>query len=155
HCDRVVPGFTLHVQFISLGPAAGQHGLSNPATFTFVDSGNCVPGQHIAFTESDYDGACPGSNAACLLLSHFATVFPQGLILGDPDGIDGDAQYAEVFTSAAAVQAFQPAASSLHPFFADALNPVDSEAGDLAGQLAIAKLNVGFDDAGALNPYKA
>lgn len=154
HCDRVVPGFKLHMQFISLGPQPQQSGLSNHTALTFAEAGNCLPGEHITFSQSAYLGPCNQFEASCILQLAFDPVFPSGLLLGDQDGLDGDSHYAVKLTSAAAVQAFLPLAPSQLPFSADVTNPTTSVAGQLAGQLAIAKLNVAFDDFGALDAYK-
>jgi hypothetical protein len=113
-----------------------------------------VPGEHITFTQSAYLGPCNQFEASCILQLAFDPVFPNGLLLGDQDGLDGDNHYAIKFTNAAAVQAFLPLAPSQLPFDQDLVNPTNSVAGHLAGQLAIAKLNVAFDDFGALDAYK-
>ena len=153
-CNRLLPGFTLHMQFVSVGPGPQQYVLSNSTTMTFVDAGNCDEGQHITFTQDAYDGPCQDNNAACLLQTSFDTIFPTGIVLGNQLGANDPNPLSELFTTAGALQAFQPQGPSQSPFDQFALNPTDSVAGHLAGQLAIAKVNVAFDDAGLLDPYK-
>jgi hypothetical protein len=155
YCDQVPHGMSFMLQFVTMGPAPGQVGLSNCTSVTFVDGGYCNPGEHITFTQGAYGGTCNGNNPACVLQQQFPGVFPNGLLMGDADGIDGDGIFALLLTSADAVKAFLPQGGARDPFDQDATDPIDSAAGVLAGQLATAKINVAFDDAGALDPFKA
>src|SRR5262249_16397960 len=74
---------------------------------------------------------------------------------GDLDGPDGDGEFALKFTTSAAVNAFLPAGGTAGLLDGDATDPTTSGAGVLAGQLVAAKLNLAFDDAGALDAFKS
>jgi len=159
--DRDIPCYpdlvnvTLYLQLAVIGT---EQGLSNTAAVKIVDTASCGgPGSFATFTQGAWGATCHGDNIACTLVEQFDTLFPDGLILGDPDGVDGDAdgQYALVLTSAAAVAAFLPEGSSRQAFDHDAVDTTTSEAGVLSGQLAAAKLNLAFDSAGLFDPYKS
>jgi hypothetical protein len=112
-------------------------------------------GDMIGFTQGGWGTVCSGGNPGCRRDAWFPTVFPNGVVIGDSDGIDGDKCYAVRFTSSAAVERFLPAGKTPSILKADATNPASSAAGVFAGQLLAAKLNVGFDDAGAFDEDKA
>jgi hypothetical protein len=156
-CDHDVIGLTAYFQFAAFGPGAGQVGISNPASITAVNSGSCDihAGDFAGWTQGGWGAKCAGNNIACTRDKHFDEVFPNDLILGDQDGIDGDGLFALVLTSAKAVQDFLPDGSTPQGLSGDELNPINSSAGVFAGQLAAAKLNVGFDDAGVFDAFKA
>jgi len=154
-CGLIPPGMSFSLEFISAGPAPGQFGVSNCTTVTFFEGGACEPGSHVTFTQGAYGGNCNGNNPACLLQNNFANVFPNGLLMGDPDGIDADGIWALLLTSATAVKNFLPQGEARDPFDQDLVDPLDSAAGVLGGQLATAKINVAFDDAGLLDAWKS
>lgn len=159
--DRNIPCYpelinvTLYLQLAVIGD---EPGLSNTAAIKVVDTASCgEPGSFATFTQGAWGATCNGNNVACKLVAHFDTLFPNGLIVGDPDGADGDAdgQYALVLTSAAAVAAFLPEGSSRQAFDHDAVDVTTSEAGVLSGQLTAALLNLAFDSAGIFDVYKS
>ena len=156
-CSQELLGVTIYMQLIAIGPDPGQHGISNRAEILILDAGACdeTPGGLLTYTQGGWGADCSGDNPACLLQANFATVYPNGLLLGDQDGIDGDSEFALLLTSADAVKNFLPEGSTRKPFDQDDIDPATSEAGVLAGQLAAAKLNIDFDDAGLFDDKKA
>jgi hypothetical protein len=154
-CDEQIDGFTGHFQFVALGPDKGQVGFSNGTCLTADDTGECIPpGDFFTYTQGAWGAKCAGNNIACLRDAEFDNVFPGGLILGDQDGADGDGLYALVLTSSQAVEDFLPSGSPPSALANDEIDPQSSSAGVLAGQLAAAKLSVGFDDAGVFDSMK-
>jgi len=141
-CDPQFVGLLLFTQFVTCHPHKGR---SNGATLLITD-GIC-DGDFCSFTQGGWGQECNGGNVGCLRDGHFADVFPNGLILGDQDGVDGDGAFALVLTSAKAVEDFLPAGSTAGVLTEDLTDPTSSPAGVLAGQLASAKLNVAFADA--------
>ncbi len=148
-CDPTLVGITVYSQFITCRPNIG---ISNLVATTITDA--LCDGDLCTFTQGGWGTSCSGGNPGCRRDQWFDTVYPNGLTLGDSDGIDGDSVYALHFDSSSAVEAFLPAGKSAGVLTADAHNPTKSAAGVFAGQLLSAKLNVGFDDAGALDDCK-
>ena len=148
-CDPTLVGITVYSQFFTCHP---NRGISNQVATTVTD-GIC-DGDFATFTQGGWGTSCSGNNPGCLRDQFFDSVFPNGLTLGDTDGIDGDSDFALHFTSSAAVEVFIPTGGKSGPLDADATNPTDSSAGVFAGQLLAAKLSVEFDDAGALDAFK-
>ncbi|HEX5009503.1 MAG TPA: hypothetical protein VFY71_03805, partial [Planctomycetota bacterium] len=155
-CDPAIDGFTGYFQFAAFGPNPGQVGLSNGSSLTAEDTGKCIePGDFNTYTQGGWGAVCQGGNPGCLRDAHFDDVYPGDLILGDPDGADGDGLYALVLTDSLAVQNFLPSGSQPDALDQDEVNPTDNtSAGVLAGQLTAAKLNVDFDDAGYFDSIK-
>jgi hypothetical protein len=148
-CDPALIGAQVYSQFFTCHP---NKGISNQV-LTTVDAGIC-DGDYATFTPGGWGTTCSGNNPGCLRDQWFDTVFPNGLIIGDTDGIDGDSEFAILLTSSAAVESFIPTGGKASPLDADATDPATSAAGVFAGQLIAAKLSLGFDDAGALDAYK-
>ncbi len=91
--------------------------------------------------------------AACLRDEYFADLFPNGLLIGDADGIDEDGEHAILLETAEAVAAFLPKEGDPKVLRGDFTNPrsgTDGAGGALAGRLVAAKLNLAFADAGAV-----
>jgi hypothetical protein len=152
-CEPALVDLTIYTQFITCGFISKLNkGASNQHALTITD-GIC-DGDLCSYTQGGWGTKCSGNNAGCLRDKWFDTVFPSGLTIGDADGVDGDGEFALVFTSSAAVQGFLPASGTPDVLDADATDPTDSSAGEFAGQLVAAKLNVAFDDAGALDDCK-
>lgn len=152
-------GLSAYFQFIAFHPMLpGGFGRSNPAMINFID-GDCnlkpPPGSFVTYTQGGWGTSCKGNNPGCLRDANFATALPNGVILGDADGPDGDAFFAAKFETSAAVEAFLPAGGTPNPLAADATNPTTTAAGVFAGQLLSAKLSVGFDDAGVFDAKKS
>jgi hypothetical protein len=154
-CDPAIDGFTGYFQFASFGPNPGQVGLSNGASLTAEDTGKCIePGDFNTFTQGGWGTKCAGGNPGCLRDAHFDDVYPGELILGDADGVDGDGLFALVLTDSLAVQNFLPSTAGPQALTEDETDPTDSTSNVFGGQLAAAKLNVDFDDAGWFDDVK-
>jgi hypothetical protein len=158
-CDASVIGFTGYFQAVALGPNPGQAGLTNLETLTAIDDGSCGclslgPGDFVTYTQGGWGSTCSGQNPGCLRDANFASVFPNGLLIGDQDGADGDGFFSLLLTDSMAVEDFLPAGGTSGALTADLVDPLTSPAGVLAGQLVAAKLNVAFDDAGIFDPIK-
>jgi hypothetical protein len=154
-CDPAIVGVTVYGQFITCSPGGGRqsHGSSNQASLTIVD-GICDGGL-CTFTQGGWGAGCSGNNPGCLRDKYFGSVFPNGVTIGDPDGIDGGGEFALHFTTSASVEAFLPAGGPPGELTADQTDPMTTPAGVFAGQLLAAKLNLAFDDAGALDGCKS
>ena len=157
-CEPALVGFTAHFQFVAVDPQSPtEYCLSNAETMTVIDLGLCPPpGTFVTFTGTPggWGAPCNGNNVGCLRDDHFADVFPNGIVLGDQDGPDGDGAYSLVFSSAAAVETFLPNGGGAAALTADATDPASSNAGVLAGHLLAATLNVAYDDAGVFDHLK-
>jgi len=159
-CNPAYVGLEGHLQFIAAG-LNGQVqvvGRSNSQTVLLTD-GPCTeealgPGSFFTFTQGGWGQKCKGGNVGCLRDQFFNAKLPNGLVLGDPDGIDGDGAKAIHLTSSAAVNAFLPNGGPSGKLTQDLLNPTSSPAGALAAQLAAAKLNVAFDEGGVFDGDK-
>ena len=156
HCDPNLVGMTAFFQFVDVNQAYPGHScVSNPATLTVLDGDCMTPGDFVTFTQGGWGTECKGGNPGCLRDEHFDSVYPNGVILGDQDGPDGDGKYALLFTNSLAVQDFLPAGKSPGVLDADQTNPQHSSAGVFAGQLLSATLSVDFDAAGVFDSMKA
>lgn len=159
HLIQCVPayvGLFGNFQFLSAAPA-GSVGISNSQSFEVID-GACTAtveaGDYASFTQGGWGTSCSGNNPGCLRDQNFPAAFPNGLLLGDADGPDGDNAHSLLLTSSAAVQAFLPQGGKASPFDSDYTDVFSTSAGVFAGQLVAAKLNVGFDDVGAFDAMK-
>jgi len=148
-CDPSLVGYEVYSQFITCNP---NKGISNQVHTVVTDA--ICDGDFATFTQGGWGTDCSGNNPGCLRDQYFASVFPNGLTIGDTDGIDGDGHFAIVLTTSAAANALLPTSGKPSSLTADATNPTSSSAGSFAGQLVAAKLSVGFDDAGALDSLK-
>jgi hypothetical protein len=117
-CDRALVGLTLYMQFVTGRP---NKGASNQESLTITD-GVCA-GDLCTFTQDEWGDACKDGNAGCRRDSLFDAIFPNGVTIGDVDGVDGDGDYALVFRSAAAVEQFLPATQPPDVLDADATDP--------------------------------
>jgi len=159
HLIQCVPayvGLLGNFQFLSAAPA-GPVGISNSQSFEVID-GSCTatlgPGDYVTFTQGGWGTSCSGNNPGCFRDQNFPAAFPNGLTVGDPDGPDGDSAHCLLLTSSAAVQAFLPSGGKASPLDMDYTDAFSSSAGVFAAQLVAAKLNVGFDNAGAFDAMK-
>ncbi|MHC4414322.1 MAG: hypothetical protein ACYS0G_03460 [Planctomycetota bacterium] len=89
-----------------------------------------------------------GGNVACFRDCVFDTLFPNGLVVGDPDGPDADGSFAILLTSSQAVADYLPAGGTPAALTADQTDPETTSSGVFGGQLVAATLNVAVDDAG-------
>ena len=149
-CDPAAVDLTLFAQFITCKP---NRGISNQDSIVIVD-GLC-PGDLFTFDQLDYGGECEEDNPACRLEEAFDQLFPKGLKIGDQGGKENEFHALE-FESAAAIEGFLPANDGPPEILdEDQTDPTESNAGDFAGQLAAARLNVALDDAGFFDDLKA
>jgi hypothetical protein len=152
--DNALVGFTGYFQFAAFGPGSAV-GISNSQCLTATPGGSCIPpGDYYSYTQGGWGAKCAGSNPGCLRDANFDSVWPGELVLGDQDGDDADGLFALVLTSSLAVENFLPDGAGAQALAGDEVDPINSSAGNLAGQLTAAKLNVGFDDAGVLDALK-
>lgn len=163
-CNESDIGVTGHFQFLTTDPnQADGVGVSNHAAIDVIDSA-CAevpfPGEVLTFSQRSVGQDCSGGNVpACILAQHFNELFPNGLVLGvgDPDtiGTGTEGSYSILLTSAAAVAAFLPTSGPPGSLSQDHVNPISAtEAGELAGQLAAAKITMRLDQAGFLDYLK-
>jgi hypothetical protein len=106
------------------------------------------PGDFCSQTQGGWGSEARGNNTGTLRDTYFDTVFPTGLVVGDPDGPDGDGFYSILLTSSAAVADYLPAGGTAAALTADQTDPETTSSGVFGGQLVAATLNVGFDDNG-------
>ncbi len=96
------------------------------------------PGDFRTQTQGGWGTVCNGNNPGCYRDANFGTVFPDGLILGgDP--------YELVLTSSLAVEAFLPQGGTPASLDADYMDPLETSAGVLGGQVTALALSVNFD----------
>ncbi len=123
---------------------------TRPLVITCVEEVQIVGSNDLkTFTQGGWGTTCHGNNPGCFRDANFPLAFPDGLVVGDKDGVDGDDRYALTFTSSAAIEAFLPNGSTGTSLSEDAVDSTNG-GGVLAGQLVAATLNVGFNDAGVL-----
>ncbi|MBN1504169.1 MAG: T9SS type A sorting domain-containing protein, partial [Candidatus Eisenbacteria bacterium] len=118
------------------------------------------PEEFCTFTPGGWGSECPpdqegnplSTQPGCILQHYFGLAFPGGSVrIGDPAGIGGGEPnlYAAVWTNPDAVGVFLPAAGTSGMLTQDALNPVSTSAGVLAGHILALRLNVEFSCSGA------
>lgn len=150
-CDVNIRCVTLYMQFLTCRP---NKGVSNQCSL-FIKDGICPSGDMISYTADRWGETSDGVSNLGWRRDHlFNAVFPNGVTIGDADGVDGDGVFALHFDGSADIEAFLPNAGPAALLSGDATNPTSSGAGRFAGQLVTAKMNVGFDDAGGLNDLK-
>ena len=148
-CEPELIDLTLYAQFITGKP---NRGISNQASITLAD-GICA-GDVVTWRQVDWDEECGEDNLGCTREDQFATVFPNGFLIGDHGGKENDFHSA-LFTSAAAITGFFPANDGEAGILdQDSTDPTATSAHDFAGQLATAKLTVAFDDLGLFDSRK-
>jgi hypothetical protein len=107
------------------------------------------PGDFCSQTQGGWGSdTCRGNNTACLRDNYFSTLFPSGLVVGDPDGPDADTSWAILLTSSAGVAELLPTGGTPAALTGDLVDPQLTAAGVFAGQLIAATLNVTYDAAG-------
>ena len=153
-CDPAGAGITVYGQFLTCSPGGGSasHGSSNQDS-TIIEDG-LGTGSFCTFTQDGWHQDCTKHPAGCILNEDFATVFPNGVIIGDPDGNDTDSAWASQWTLIGKIQDFLP--QTLRPtlLFRDRLNPICDSGFCFGGDLLAAKLNVAFDDFGSFDDMK-
>jgi hypothetical protein len=102
-----------------------------------------LPGDFCSQTQGGWGtDECKGNNTACLRDNYFDEVFPDGLVVGDPE--DG---FYILLTSSEAVADYLPAGGDPAALTADQTDPETTSSGVFGGQLVAATLNVAFDAA--------
>ena len=97
------------------------------------------------YSQGGWHAPAHGNNAGVLRDARFADVFPSGLVIGDPD------HFTMTFTSAQAIAHFLPAGGPSHILAQSTTDPNNAgQAGNWAGQIAAAVMNVEFNDKGYL-----
>ncbi len=151
--DPVLVGLVLYAQFIVCDP---DPGVSNQLSIEIVEE--LTVGDFVTYTQDSELGIrCEEEDQggpACLLADNFATLFPNGVILGDQDGDDDDGSWAIVLTTADAVAKFLAQTGAIGPLDADYVDPKTTPTGAMAGELLAAKLNLALDASGLLDPLK-
>jgi hypothetical protein len=113
----------------------------------------CNPGEYCTFTMGGWGSTCPeaqqgdslSTQPGCIRDHYFSDVFPEGVVIGDPEGPgSGTNWYSALWTTASAVEAFLPAGKTPSALTADLTDPVTTPAGVLAGQLLALRMNVEF-----------
>lgn len=149
-CDPTIIGLTLYSQFVTCKPIIG---ISNQVATTVVDGINA--GDLCTYPQDTWGQNCSNNNVGCLLETWFPTLFPNGLLIGDADGVfDGDGVFAARWDSAATLNKFLPIGGGPGPLTYDAIDPKTVPACEIAGHLVAAKLNCAFDDAGVFDDGK-
>jgi hypothetical protein len=133
---------------------AADNGCKDTCEVSF----GCTSEEYCTFTMGGWGSGCPdpqrdrmmSTQPGCVRDHYFTQVFPSGYVLiGDPDGPDGDNFYSAKWTSAAAIEAFLPAGGTPSKLRNDLpLNPTTTPAGVLAGQILALRLNVEYSCAG-------
>jgi hypothetical protein len=112
--------------------------LPPPPPITLIN-----PGDFRTQTQGGWGGTCQGQNPACYRDSHFGVAFPNGLIIGNP--VIGGTK--ATFKSSAAIEQFLPQVGTPNSLLlgTNALNPITTNAGVLAGQVVALTLSIQFD----------
>jgi hypothetical protein len=127
----------------------GTNGCKDSCEVTF---GCEPPGEFCTFTMGGWGSGCPSpqqgdslsTQPGCIRDHYFARVFPTGVMIGDPAGLDGGLYFAAKWNSASAVEDFLPAGKKPQSLDQDHTDPIVTNAGVLAGQLLALTLNVGY-----------
>lgn len=154
-CDPAFIGQSFYLQFITCSPGKGKssHGSSNMEEVTIVDG--IGSDSFCTWTQADFDLECAkGGVAHCLLFENFDRVFPGGVTIGDPDGDDDDDCYAARWTTPSRIENYLEQPTRCVLLQGDRLNPTRESGFRFGAELLVAKLNVGFDDAGVFDEAK-
>ncbi|MCF6130748.1 hypothetical protein [Flavobacterium wongokense] len=108
-------------------------------TSAYSQSQGCA-GQFTTFTQGGYGTECHGGNPGCYRDAHFASAFPNGVVIGCVAG------NTLTFTSSAAIAAYLPAGTGPAVLTSSAVNPTNTR-GVLSSQILALTLSVGFDAA--------
>ncbi len=95
------------------------------------------------FSQGGWGSPAAGNNPGVLRNQFFDQVYPNGMVVGNPNG------YTITLTSASAVQAFLPSGGPPNPLTQSYVNPT-SNRGTMAGQIVAARLNRDYNAAGVL-----
>jgi hypothetical protein len=112
----------------------------------------CGEGPMCTYTQGGWGSGCPDSQRdnmmstqpGCIRDHYFETVFPNGVMIGDTTGAASGA----VWTTAAAVEAFLPAGGPCTHLPADLIDPTETHAGNIMGQLLSLRMSREYSCAG-------
>ncbi|MFN8770647.1 MAG: hypothetical protein ACK5Z5_09285 [Neisseriaceae bacterium] len=99
------------------------------------------PGDFRTQTQGGWGTACSGNNPGCYRDNHFTAAFPSDAKIG----IMSFSNFGATFTSSLAVEKFLPANGTPGVFTTNYVNPINTSAGVLAGQVLALTLSVTFD----------
>ncbi len=151
-CDPGLIGVTFYVQFISCGGKFSHH-ISNMVAITITDG--IHDGDLCTYTQAGYNLECSkGGAGGCVLADHFADVFPNGVLIGDKDGDDADDCYASLWDTIGSIENFLTQDVGCALLVGDRKRPTKESGFKFGAELLVAKLNVGFDDAGVFDEGK-
>jgi hypothetical protein len=113
-----------------------------------VTIGPCEGDSTCSFTQGGWGSTCPpgqqgnpqSTQPGCIRDNYLGEVFPTGLTIG----LDGEGLDSATWTDAQAVEQFLPTGGPVGPLGEDLVDPVDTPAGVLAGQILALKINVGL-----------
>ncbi|MBL8843319.1 MAG: hypothetical protein JNL90_17495 [Planctomycetes bacterium] len=154
-CDAGFIGQTFYVQFITCSPGKGRlsHGASNMVPVTIVDG--IGSDSFCTWTQEDFNLECSrGGAAGCLLQENFAKVFPAGVMIGDQDGNLDNNCYSTLWDNPNAIENYLMQDTGCSQLTGDHRNPRSESGFRFGAELLVAKLNVGFDDAGIYDGSK-
>jgi hypothetical protein len=142
---------------------AGNASVSGTFKLVVTDVNGCVdscevtcecepPGEFCTFTMGGWGSGCPSpqmgdslsTQPGCIRDHYFDRVFPNGVMIGDPAGLDGGPYFAAKWNEASDVENFLPAGSKPSTLNRDYEDELTTSAGVLAGQLLALTLNVGY-----------
>lgn len=103
------------------------------------------------FTPGGWGNDCHGHNPGCILDAHFYLLYPNGLILGDPDGPDGDGLYSVTLATPDDVRAYLRGSGMPSVLEADYVAPTSPYGGSLGQHIVAARLNILGGVAGVLS----
>ncbi len=99
----------------------------------------------LTYSQGGWGSPAHGNNPGAVRDAYFSSVFPTGLVVGDPSN------FTIHFSSASAIQSFLPAGGPDNPLTQNLTDPANSNGiGNWAGQIVAAEMNVGYDEAGYL-----
>ena len=149
--DPALIGLVVYAQFLTFKPDAGVSNLSQLEIIA-----DLAPGDFVTYEQDLMGVNCEPDwdSPACILEEWFDRLFPNGVILGDQDGPDGDSEWSVVFTSPKAIAKFLPDSGPIAELTGDLVDPTSTPAGELVAQLLVAKINRALDDAGAYDELK-
>ena len=148
--DPELIGTIVYAQFVTCKP---NRGVSNQVALEII--ADLAPGAFVTFQQRALGVNCEGfGGPACRVEEWFDVLFPNGVILGDQDGVDGDGEFAIVFTSPSAIARFLPDDGPVAELDGDLVDPVETLAGEFAAELLAATLNFALDQIGAYDDLK-
>jgi hypothetical protein len=122
-----------------------------------IEGDGCVPGQCcgpdcgwkegdvFSYTQVSWGDNPDGVNIATVLANNFSAVYPLSFV---EVGIPGAGGFSVRFTSAAAINTYQPSTGPAGALTGDLVDPVSTSSGTFGGDVLALRLNIDFSDAG-------